>query len=968
MDFENCKVENIYKPLCINNDASVHNFCNSDLLHKNISDKFIKNNEEESLSTVLNEFKQIQKEQGLIGKSWNNIKCLFGGGSKKIKKQINQYRKGEISLEQLKEFIDKYKKGQEMSVDVVGDIVSGMLALGAVFATPFTGGTSLLLAAGVGSGVKTFIKSFDAITSGRKYGLKDTFYDIVTGSINGAFAPITNALGGAIGTGVAKILGLNTLKSAVFETGVNTAGKSFLSRLLAKQGVQYVAKESGKSGFKTVLAKSVTYGADMATDGSVSGAVDGFARSFASGDIKNMWTNIKQGFIGGLIAAPIIGGGFKLAGKAGAKLKQGVISQPKVSFEGKTTVESLDIIGFEKNMKELNMKELNLYPSSSKFSKCGPKKNKWYTVKEQTPILKEKIISELETAAKKPLSRVHKAKNAVGISEAVDYRKIIKSAEGTDFADPEKFALRLKSKIKAQFANTSVDEVRAIIKTLTDMGIKESHAQEILSRLSQFTSYKQMREFGKVLERLGVDEIYGTKNISLNSVLNYVGIKKGQFYEQADTLLSKLRIPDHVTKKKVFFLDDKGLDFIRKAIQEKNNSFLSDVKTGKIVFAAIDGWNVKSGNSYISYGMFGQEQSLADIAKIVAERMKKGQSFEDALNGDFSREAKTILEQLRRTAGLSEEIPIEMIRNGSAVGKNSAEAISNRIAGKMPDAAYIRAAIETMINETMDGCSNMEKDAARILLSKYYDNMISVYSSETLAKKLKLKHEAIIDAVRRMGKSADDIVYVFPKAQKSFAIINYQYGRVNGINSDKFIHYNGYDMPDSLKGKVCVILDDIIGSGGSLISEQFKYAQFIHDIQSCPDTRIIFSPMSSLRQGEKNILTAIKEKMRKGKDLFMPTDIVDYEKFCETLSPFEKNLLSKILGHEGYLGGGAATGMPYMLPDNDSSAAGLLLNEMLCNFNENSNKNFDASFISSILDKVKKLRNAIIEKQKSMLQ
>ena len=888
MDFENYKVKNIYKPLYIDNDTKACNFYNSHLLNEKINDKFIRNYEEEAFSEVLNDFKQIQKEQGLIGNSWNNIKCLFGSGSRKIKKQIKQFRKGEISLEQLKESIDKYKKGQEMSVDVVGDIISGMVALGAVFASPFTGGASLLLAAGAGSGVKTFIKSTDAILSGRKYGVKDFCYDIVTGSINGAFAPVTNALGGAIGTGVAKILGLNTLKSAVFGTGVNTAGKGFLGRLLAKQGAQYIAKTGSKSGLKTVVAKAVTYGADMATDGSVSGAVDGFARSFASGDIKNMWTNIKQGFIGGLIAAPIIGGGFKLAGKAGAKIKNGFANQSPTPFGGR-----------------INTPDSPVKPNSPSGVTHGT-------------------------------SRVS---GSTGTSDVnIDYKGIIKSVEGTDFADPQKFALRLENKIKTQFANTSVDEVRAIIKSLTDMGISENQAQEILSRITQFTSYSQMREFGKALEGLGVEDIFSkTKDVSLNNALSYIGIKKEQFFEAGKGL--------PLTGKKVFFLDSNGLDFIRKAIDKPelkvNQELISGLKSGKIVFASVDGWNVKSGNKYVSYGILGQEQSLADISKIVAERIKKGQSFENAINGDFSKEAKALLEQLRKTAGIEKEIPIEIIRNGSVAGKNSADAISQRIAGKMSDSIRIKAEIDAIINNLPADYSPEKREAARILLSQYYDRMISVYSSESIAKKLKLKHQTIMETVKKMGKSMDDVVYLLPTCDKDFAIksfegVCYQYGKINGIDSSKFIRCNGSEVPKNLQGKVCVLLDDFVGTGHSLVDQQFHYLDFINKIQNSLDTKIIFSPISSLKQGEKFVM-GVMPSSRKGTDLFLPCDFIDYDKISKEIEKqYGKkglNLLDKVLDMEsrGYGHCGSAVGLPYMLPDNNAEVAGVILHDILSN-------------------------------------
>lgn len=278
-----------------------------------------------------NQLSSIKEEQGLIGKAWDGIKNLFGfgAGSNKAEDAIKQFENGEISYEEAQEAITKYQDGQDMSVDVVGDIVSGIVAVGAVAFAPFTGGASLLVGAAAGAVTKVAVKGADSLVGGRDYNMKDFGYDIITGSINGLMAPITNAIGGVAGTGVAKACGLNLAKTATKETAegvVTTGAKGFLTKLLANQGAEYVAKEGAETGIKTLLAKVAAYGTDMAIDGALGGATDGFARSLAEGDFENMGKNVAEGFVGGLIAAPVIGGGFKVAGKAGSKLASKVFS------------------------------------------------------------------------------------------------------------------------------------------------------------------------------------------------------------------------------------------------------------------------------------------------------------------------------------------------------------------------------------------------------------------------------------------------------------------------------------------------------------------------------------------------------------------------------------------------------------------------------------------------------------------
>ena len=266
--------------------------------------------------------------------------------------ELTKLANGEISLKdasKASESVKKYSDGQKMATDVVGDVVSGIVAVAAVAAAPFTGGASLLLAAGVGAAVKVGLKASDCIGNEKTYGLKDLAYDSVTGSINGLMAPISNGIGGAAGTGVAKAFGLKTVEStaktaltqAVKTAGKEVAeetieqtakqtGKNFLTRVLAKQGSEYVLEEGAKTTAKTFLGKTLAYGTDMAVDGTISGATDGFARAIGEGRIEDIPSEMLNGAVGGLVAAPIIGGGFRLSGKFGSKVA-GAINE-KITF------------------------------------------------------------------------------------------------------------------------------------------------------------------------------------------------------------------------------------------------------------------------------------------------------------------------------------------------------------------------------------------------------------------------------------------------------------------------------------------------------------------------------------------------------------------------------------------------------------------------------------------------------------
>lgn len=300
------------------------------------------------VNTVSADLKKAEDNNGFIGKAWSWTKNTFGFGdsSNKVKKSqskekellanfdkdpkgtfeqltgvpytaanIERFNRGEIKLKS-EQNLDGYKEGQDMCVDITGDIVSGVVALGAVAAAPFTGGASLLLAAGAGALVKTGIKYADAKSAGREY---DSFArDMATGAFSGLLAPITGGAGGAIGKAVASRLGLEAVQIGVKSVAVNAASQT------AKQGLKQGLKTiiANPAGYTytggNILKRGVAYGVEMATDGALGGAVDNaFRTAYDGGSLEDVLNSAKDGFIGGALFAPVVGGGFKIVGHAG---------------------------------------------------------------------------------------------------------------------------------------------------------------------------------------------------------------------------------------------------------------------------------------------------------------------------------------------------------------------------------------------------------------------------------------------------------------------------------------------------------------------------------------------------------------------------------------------------------------------------------------------------------------------------
>ena len=309
------------------------------------------NNQEKALN-------KAKKEQGWIGKGWDwfKNKTGIGDGSNKAQQQINAERKllkqiktGKISKKDFKETtgldytkenlakfqkgelsqaetkINGYKEGQDMATDMVGDMVSGIAAVGiytvAVAAAPVTGGASLLVGFGLatasGAAIKVGIKALDTVGTDKKYTLKDLKHDAATGAFSGGLAPVTAGLGGAVGKTVATKFGVQAIKTVgkeVAEEAAKGGVKSTLKAALANPaGYEYVGG--------TFAKRTASMAAEMATDGALGGAIDGGFRAGLDSDwdAETMLDGAIEGGVGGALFAPVIGGGMKALGKGAQK-------------------------------------------------------------------------------------------------------------------------------------------------------------------------------------------------------------------------------------------------------------------------------------------------------------------------------------------------------------------------------------------------------------------------------------------------------------------------------------------------------------------------------------------------------------------------------------------------------------------------------------------------------------------------
>lgn len=301
------------------------------------------------IEAVANNLKTTKDQNGIVGTLWGGLKNLVGigdssnkvndamqeelkllengnidiqkdfeklTGEKYTPENFAKFQSGELKLK-CEQALDKYKEGQDMAVDIAGDLTSGFAAFGAytlsIALAPVTGGASIAIgigaAAASGAAIKSATKFVDAKSGGREY---DSFgRDLATGAFSGVLAPVTGGLGGAAGKTAAKAMGLQAVKQVgkeVAEEGAkSTIKQGAKSILMNPTGYKYVGESAVKKG--------IAYGTEMATGGAVAGGVDnGFRTAYDGGDIGDVAAAAGEGALGGLILSPILGGGIKYLG------------------------------------------------------------------------------------------------------------------------------------------------------------------------------------------------------------------------------------------------------------------------------------------------------------------------------------------------------------------------------------------------------------------------------------------------------------------------------------------------------------------------------------------------------------------------------------------------------------------------------------------------------------------------------
>lgn len=526
---------------------------------------------------VQQEIAEMKKQLAILDKTPSKASEVYKNltGKPLTKDELKNFTKGGTKLK-AEASLNGYKEGQEMATDVAADMAAGIASVGiytaAVAAAPFTGGGSIVAgivaSSAAGAAIKTGIKYADAKSGGRSY--KSLKHDMATGAFSGALAPVTGGLGGAVGKTVAVKLGLSTAKEIGKEVAtetVTTIGKQVGKELieetteaglkeLGKETIKNTAKTEIKEGFKNILKNPTGYkytggnvikraaasGAEMATDGAVNGTAD---NSFRAGlDGKNVLEAAGEGFVGGLIAAPVIGGGFKLAGKVGSKLGEkisGETHMPEV-IQNETIIEkTIGDLTTNKAMNELNSKTVRpktrynkteeieddieelIIKHEDQSQKIDYDKNE--IISSKPVYLRSSQIEQKEAALNTFVNNTEKIKTTEDLTQYLKSQYLF----GIPKIESDNIARLTK-------AADTPEKMKALIKLAPSEDFDNTKVAALLGHLKSFTP-EQVKLLGSVAD---------TKGIKFDELMKHItNAKTPEKIELTKNLLhSKLFIPD----------------------------------------------------------------------------------------------------------------------------------------------------------------------------------------------------------------------------------------------------------------------------------------------------------------------------------------------------------------------------------------------------------------------------------------
>ena len=199
--------------------------------------------------------KQVQDEQGFLGKSWNGFKEITGLGvsNSDCEKLLDKYNNGEISFEEAVQYIEDFESKQETMSELGANILTGIGAIAfattALAAGPIGWIAAIAKGAPIGAALKAGIKTLDRASNnveGDTLDAKQITKDTISGALTGTTSAVSSGVGAGIKAGKIGLSILNGAKCGAICGSVSGAA-SYLTDVAFEDDKEFNAGELVKN-------------------------------------------------------------------------------------------------------------------------------------------------------------------------------------------------------------------------------------------------------------------------------------------------------------------------------------------------------------------------------------------------------------------------------------------------------------------------------------------------------------------------------------------------------------------------------------------------------------------------------------------------------------------------------------------------------------------------------------------------
>lgn len=216
--------------------------------------------------------KEVQDEQGFLGKTWNGFKEITGLGlsNSDCEKLVDKYNNGEISFEEAVSYIEDFKSKQETMSELSANILTGIGAIAfattALSAGPIGWVAAIAKGAPIGAALKTGIKTLDRATNdieGDALDMKQMTKDAISGALTGTTSAVSSGVGAGIKAGKVGLSILNGAKCGTICGSVSGAA-SYLADVAFEEDKEFntgeLLKNTATSAFVSGTVGAVVGG------------------------------------------------------------------------------------------------------------------------------------------------------------------------------------------------------------------------------------------------------------------------------------------------------------------------------------------------------------------------------------------------------------------------------------------------------------------------------------------------------------------------------------------------------------------------------------------------------------------------------------------------------------------------------------------------------------------------------------